>query len=64
MQTIQFFRRQYYGNDHEYMQNVSDKQREAILYLTKRPTLSPAIRQAITDLTQGEIQWQEVVAPR
>lgn len=56
-QIIHYFRRQNYGNLHFYLAKKSD--REAFRMLTGRKTISKLEMIAITNLSKGELAFQE-----
>lgn len=60
--TINYYRKNNYGNELEYIVDKGDA--DIIRQLTGQKTVSVSIRGLIRDLTNGQIIFQEVIAPR
>ena len=59
--TIQFYRKNVYGKTFEYIKNNGDA--NIIQGLTQQKTIDGKIRELLRDLTNGYIQFEEVIAP-
>ena len=59
--TINYYRKSNYGNELEYIVDKDDA--DIIRRLTGQKTVSASIRGLIQDLTNGQIIFQEVIAP-
>ena len=60
--TINYYRKNNYGNELEYIVDKSDA--DIIRQLTGQKTVNVSIRGLIQDLTNGQIIFQEVINPQ
>lgn len=61
MKTIQYYKKSVYGNTLEYVINQGDA--KIISQLTGQKTINGVVRELIRDLSEGKIQFQEVLPP-
>jgi hypothetical protein len=60
--TIEYYRKSVYGRELEYIVDAGDA--GIISQLISSKTVTAAQRELFRDLTGGQIQWVEVVAPK
>ncbi len=62
--TIKYFQSREWGQDRHYIHPDNFGDGKIISQLTGMKTISSAQRELIRDLTEGQIQFVEVIAPR
>jgi hypothetical protein len=60
---IKYYRANVYGQTVEYIHPDNRAEADIIKQLTKRTAISPAIRELLRDLTQGQIAFVETIKP-
>lgn len=61
--VIKWYRKSVYGRELEYIHPDCAGDYKIVTQLTGKCTIDGVIRELLCDLTGGQIQWEEVVAP-
>jgi hypothetical protein len=63
MKTIKYYRKSQYGQDREFIAAEHEADAALIRALTGQKTVTPRIRELITELTNGAVSFVEIIAP-
>ena len=63
MKTIKNYRKNQYGQEREFVAPENADDADRIMRLTGQKTIRPEVRQWITALAGGAIQFEEIIAP-
>ena len=64
MKVIKFYRKNQFGQEREYIHPDCSAAKSIITKLTGKETISEFIRFKFEELTEGQIIFQEVIAPK
>lgn len=64
IKTISFYRTSQYGTPREFIAPSHTDDAKLVQSLIGQKTITAQVRETLTKLTNGVIQWQEVIAPR
>lgn len=64
MKIIKFYRKSQYGIERELIHADNDKDAYYIRMLTGKQTITPHIRADIEGLTNNQVKFEEVIAPK
>ena len=63
MKTIKYYRQRQYGQEREFVAAEHEADAALIRGLTGQKTVTPRIRELITELTAGAVSFVEIIAP-